>query len=46
METVEALQSELIEQNIDPLLKRTFEEYCEEFPQGSDSEFYANLCGG
>lgn len=43
---VGALQSELSEQNIDQLLKRTFEEYCEEFPESSDSEFYTNLCGG
>ena len=43
---LETLQSELTEQNIDQLLKRTFEEYCEEFPEDSNSEFYANLCGG
>lgn len=44
--TVEALQSELTEQRIDQLLKRTFEDYCEEFPESSNSEFYTNLCGG
>jgi CBS domain-containing protein len=44
--TVEALQSELSEQHIDQLLKHTFEEYCEEFPESPTSEFYTNLCGG
>jgi CBS domain-containing protein len=44
--TVEALQSELSEQHIDQLLKHTFEEYCEEFPESPTSAFYTNLCGG
>lgn len=45
-DAVEALQSELTHQQVDQLLKQAFEEYCEEFPEGTDSDFYTNLCGG
>jgi CBS domain-containing protein len=45
-DTVEALQSEVTHQHMDKLLKHTLEEYCDEFPEGTHSEFYANLCGG
>jgi CBS domain-containing protein len=43
---VEALQADLARQPIDRLLQHTFEEYCEEFPDGANADFRANLCGG
>lgn len=46
MDIVDALQSELTYSQADRLLNPTFEEYSERFPEVTDSEFYANLCGG